>query len=103
MKKKYKNRRPATNILVNVNGVIKSLEFTPAVIEMWGLRGCAYVTEDKEIQAAIEKHPFFGKDGMDGIWTDDVEPKAEKPVKAEAPMPEEEPKVAKRYKAKKEE
>ena len=115
MKKKYKNRRPATNILVNVNGAIKSIEFAPAVIEYWGLRGCAYTTEDKEIQAAIEVHPFFGKDGLDGIWTDDVEPKAEKVAEEAAPVEivaeeiaehldgECAAKVARRYKGKKEE
>lgn len=99
MKKLYKNRRPSTNILVTVNGNVKSIEFTPDVIYDWGLRGCSYITEDKDIQSAIERHPFFSANAsqLDRIWTDDKEPAAT----------EEHPKTnqttVRRYKGKKEE
>lgn len=86
MKKLYKNRRPSTNILVAVNGTVKSIEFTPDVIFDWGLRGCSYITEDKDIQAAIERHPFFSDKApqLDRIWTDDKEPEV-KPEVVEKP------------------
>lgn len=80
MKKLYKNRRPSTNILVTVNGAVRSIEFTPDVIFDWGLRGCSYITEDKDIQTAIENHPFFSENASlyDRIWTDDKEPEVKK-------------------------
>lgn len=82
MKKLYKNRRPSTNILVTVNGTVKSIEFTPDVIFDWGLRGCSYITEDKDIQQAIERHPFFSDKvpQLDRIWTDDKEPDVKQEV-----------------------
>ena len=67
MKKKYICRLSATNILVRVHGVVKRLEFEPDVITNYGLRGCSYETEDKEIQSAVENHPQFRNGQRDCI------------------------------------
>ena len=67
MKKKYICRLSATNILVKVNGVVKSLEFDPAVVTDYGLRGCAYSTEDVNIQSAVEHHQQFRTGQRDAI------------------------------------
>lgn len=82
MKKLYKNRRPYTNILVTIKGEVRSIEFSPDVIAEGGLRGCSYLTEDKDEQDAIEAHKFFkgNVDMYDRIWTDDKEQVEEKPV-----------------------
>lgn len=106
MKKLYKCKRPATNILVTIDGKVRSLEFNPDVIETWGLRGCSFVTDDKVVQEAIEKHPYFATKGLDRIWTDDIE-KVNEPTKADEQIKElnkeEQPNIVRRYKAKKEE
>lgn len=67
MKKKYICRFSATNILVKVRNVVKRLEFEPDVISDYGLRGSSYITDDKEIQSAVEHHPQFRTGQRDAI------------------------------------
>ena len=87
MKKKYKCRLSASSLLVNVKGKVLRLEFEPDVVNEFGLRGCSYTIDNKDIQRCIEYSKRFNSIIMkDAIWTDDVEPKEEAPKKV-APKP----------------
>ena len=112
MKKKYICRLSGLTILVKVRNVAKRIEFNRAVINPFGLVGCAFSTEDEALQHAIEHHPFFRNGQRDGIWlygepfeksmkevavakpvveaAKEEEPKVEEPIKEEVvEMPEE--------------
>ena len=97
MKKNYICRLSATNILVNINSVVKRVWFEPDIINGYGLRGCSYTTDNKEIQSAIENHPQFRNGARDSITI--YGGSFEKPE----PVPVVEKPVVKRGKAKKEE
>ena len=73
MKKKYNCRLSASSLLVKVKGNVIRCEFEPDVVNTFGMRGCSYTTENKDIQYAIEHSARFGKECIEGIWTDDVE------------------------------
>lgn len=77
MKKKYKCKLSATSLLVSVNKQVLRLEFEPDVVNEFGLRGCSYTTDNKDIQRAIEFSKRFKSVLKDAIWTDDVEKKEE--------------------------
>lgn len=106
MKKKYKCRLSASSLLVKVRGKVVRCEFEPSVLSAYGLRGCAYSTEDKDIQYAIEHSHRFHCGGIEGIWTDDIEPKEQEVNLTELPEEEVQPvvekKVVRRGRAKKE-
>ena len=67
MKKKYICRLSATNILVKIADKVKRLEFEPAVISNYGLRGCAYETDKEDVQKVVESHPQFRNGQRDSI------------------------------------
>lgn len=121
MKKKYICRLSGLTILVKVRNIAKRIEFNRAVINPFGLVGCAFSTEDEALQHAIEHHPLFRNGQRDGIWlygepfekamkevavakpvveaAKEEEPKVEEPIKeevvevpVEAPVEEEAPK-----------
>ena len=87
MKKKYKCKLSATSLLVSVKGKVLRLEFEPDVVNEFGLRGCSYTTDNKDIQRSIEFSKRFKSVLKDAIWTDDVEPKEEIAPKKEAEAP----------------
>ena len=73
MKKKYKCRLSASSLLVNVKGQVRRLEFEPSVLSEFGLRGCAYTTDNEALQYAIEHSARYRNHRMDEVWTDDVD------------------------------
>ena len=84
MKKKYKCRLSATSLLVNVKGNVRRIEFEPSVLSEFGLRGCAYTTDNETLQNAIEHNPRYRNHRFDEVWTDDIDKKVEvvpEPVK----------------------
>lgn len=110
MKKKYKCRLSASSLLVTVKGKVIRLELEPDVVNEFGLHGCSYTTDNKDIQHAIEHSKRFNSAQKEGIWTDDKEPEKEEPsvqiqeggTKVEEKAIEEKPKVVRRGRAKKE-
>lgn len=86
MKKKYKCRLSATSLLINVKGNVLRLEFEPDVINAYGLRGCSYSTDKKDVQHEIEHNKRFGLSKLEGIWTDDVEPVKKEVVPQAGPV-----------------
>lgn len=103
MKKKYKCRLSASSLLVNLKGKVIRLEFEPSVLSEFGLRGCAYTTDNKDLQYAIEHSARFNNHRKDEVWTDDKEPQIAAPVEVTVtPVVEEPKKVVRRVKAKKE-
>jgi hypothetical protein len=90
MKKTYKSKLRAYNIYVELNGSMVDVEFRKAFV-INSLVGCAFSTENKDLQNAIESHHEYGLK----FWTDDKEEVVD--VKEEV---KEEPKRVKRYKNK---
>lgn len=76
------------------NGEYTRVEFKPDFIDVFGTRGTIFKTEDKDLQKALEKHPFFKRALNPSFYTDTV-------VTEEAPAeeaPAEAPKKAPRKK-----
>lgn len=83
MLKTYKSKLKALRILVDVNGVITPVEFIKdIVLPKCGYWGCSFKTDNADMQAALEKHEWFGRIAEPNFWTDDVVTEAPKAKKA---------------------
>lgn len=72
MVKKYKSLSHLLRIVVRVNNKITDIEFSKANLGH-GLIGSAYVTDNADIQKALENHEYFGRKIAPAFWTDDIE------------------------------
>lgn len=76
MTKKYiSNRDLSINIKLGKSS--KHISFTPLT-----LSGSVYYTDDKDIQDALAKHPYYGS----LFFVEDLEEEKEQPLKKEAPQ-----------------
>lgn len=100
MEKTYVCQLSAMSIIVKVNGNVRRLEFEPAIVDEYSLRGCAYKTDDKDVQKAIENHPQFLSQYRNRIWIKGgkVEEKVVEPVAEPVAEIVEKPKRVKRIK-----
>lgn len=89
MKKTYKTRYTGYGIYVNLNGALQLVRFEKKLVPSAKV-GSTFVTEDSEMQQALETHRDYGME----FWTDDKEIIE---VKEDA---QDEPKKVKRYKTK---
>lgn len=90
MKKTYKTRYTSYGIYVNLNDALQLVRFEKKLVPSAQV-GSTFVTEDLEMQQALEVHRDYGVE----FWTDDKEKVVE--VKEDV---QEEPKRVKRYKNK---
>lgn len=91
MRKVYKSKLRGFNVYVPIGDELCNIEFKKGYI-YYTVVGCMYVTEDVEIQKALEAHHKFNYQ----FWTDDKEEVVVE-VKEEV---QDEPKKVKRYKTK---
>lgn len=90
MKKTYKTRYTGYGIYVNLGGELQHVRFEKKLVPNNKV-GSTFVTEDKELQQALEAHKSYGL----LFWTDDKEEIVD--AKEEV---QDEPKKVKRYKTK---
>lgn len=89
MKKTYKTRYTGYGIYVNLNGALQLVRFEKKLVPSAKV-GSTFVTEDSEMQQALEAHRDYGME----FWTDDKEI-----IKVKEEV-QDEPKKVKRYKTK---
>jgi hypothetical protein len=90
MRKTYKTRYTGYGIYVNLGGKLQHIRFEKRLVPSVKV-GSTFMTEDVELQRALEEHRDYGME----FWTDDKEEIVD--AKEEV---QDEPKKVKRYKTK---